>query len=217
MDITGEKYGRWTVLNRSPENKRKWVCKCSCGTVKTVHESNLRSGYSKSCGCLASETTTKRNMSHGGAHTRLYQVWSNMRRRCSDPKNNRYQNYGDRGIRVCEEWEHFENFREWAYATGYDDKAPYGVCTIERINTDGNYEPSNCTWKSIKEQCSNRTSNILITYNGKTLTATEWEKELHFSKDRVCMRIRRGWTPIEAVSIPIGGKRGNARANIQVH
>ncbi len=212
MNIEGKKYGRLTVISKDSTNNKKWICECECGKVKSIWQSNLTTGRTLSCGCLASEITARRNYKHGGSKERLYEVWENMRKRCSNPKNNRYKNYGGKGVKVCDEWQEYKVFREWAYATGYDEFAEYGQCTIERIDVGGNYEPSNCTWKTIKEQCYNRTSNKILTYNGKSQTLTEWENEIGCGKYIIGNRLRKGWTVEEALSIPIGGKRGNSRA-----
>lgn len=212
MAKTGDKYGRWTLIHPDEKTDKKWICKCDCGTLKSVWLSNITSGKTKSCGCYGREALSLRDYKHGGAKERLYHVWCNMRRRCYDPKNNRYQNYGGKGVKVCDEWQDYATFREWAYSTGYDDKATYGKCTIERIDVDGNYEPSNCTWKTIKEQCYNRTSNRYLSFNGKTQTITEWEKELHLPKDRIGDRLRKGWSIERALSTPLRYHYGNKAA-----
>lgn len=206
-------YGWWTLLYRDPTDKRKWVCKCKCGTIKSVWISNLRDGKTLSCGCYGTKKTRERNLTHGGAKERLYQVWQNMRRRCNDPKNNRYANYGGRGIKVCKEWSDYAVFRKWAQSSGYDENAEYGKCTLERINVDGDYEPSNCTWKTIKAQCYNRTSNHTITFNGKTQTLTEWENELGFPSDRLGNRLRKGWSIERAITTPLRSRNGDRKAS----
>lgn len=203
MDLVGKRFGRWTAIEKDPQHNRKWICKCDCGTVKSVYANNLTRGKTVSCGCHKREVTINRNTTHGKAHSRLYFVWSNMRRRCNDPKNNRYSSYGGRGIRVCDAWNDFQTFYEWAMKSGYDDTAKYGECTLERIDVNKGYEPDNCTWTDIKNQCNNRTLNVLLTFNGKTQNITQWEHELGFSKDRLANRLRKGWTVERALTTPL--------------
>lgn len=208
----GDKFGRWTIIDFD-DNKKKVICKCDCGKIKSVWKNNLTTGKTLSCGCLISETTAKRNYKHGGTKTRLYNVWSNMKGRCYDPHDTRYQNYGARGITVCDEWMNFANFREWAMMTGYKNDAKYGECTLERINVNGNYYPDNCRWATIKEQNFNRSSNKILEYKGKKQTLTEWEHEIGCNSYVIGNRLRKGWTVEEALSIPIGGKRVHSRAD----
>lgn len=203
QELIGRRFGRYVVIDICPENNRKVLCRCDCGNERYVDKFNLLGNKTHSCGCLTKEVTAERNYKHGETGTRLYNVWSNMHRRCNDPKNNRYENYGGKGVKVCKQWDEFSNFKKWADKTGYDPDAKYGECTIERKNVNGDYKPSNCCWKNIKEQCNNRTSNVMLTYNGETKHLSEWEKELGFKKDRVGQRLRRGWSVEKALSTPV--------------
>jgi hypothetical protein len=205
-DRIGEKFGRYLVIAPCDFDKRRVLCRCDCGTEKYVYKNNLFSGKTYSCGCLAKERTMERSRTHGQASTRLYMVWANMRRRCYDKHNNRYQNYGGRGIKVCDEWLDFAGFKKWADENGYDPKADYGKCTIDRINPDGDYEPQNCRWTTIQEQNMNRTSTKYITYKGMTKTVTQWDEYLGFGKDRVASRLRKGWSIERAIETPIKRK-----------
>ena len=152
IDLSGQKFGKLTVLERANPNQKggaRWLCQCECGQTTTVDSYSLRSGHTKSCGCIHGEF-------HGSSYSRLYGVWNNMRNRCYNPNKESYKHYGGRGIRVCDEWLHsFAAFKEWAMSTGYDPSAPYGQCTLDRIDVNGNYEPSNCRWVDFKTQANN--------------------------------------------------------------
>lgn len=156
IDITGERYGRLIAIRRLDRRRNGhtvWLCKCDCGNETEVVIGSLRNGLTRSCGCLNAE----RRIEHGMTHTRLYGVWLGMRRRCDYKKHRDYPNYGGRGIKVCPQWrDSFSSFYEWAIANGYDETAPYMACTLDRIDPDGDYEPSNCRWVDAKTQANNR-------------------------------------------------------------
>jgi hypothetical protein len=152
-DLTGQKFGRLTVLKTFRENGRtKCECICDCGNKKIIMGSELRRGRTKSCGCLQKERVIKNQTTHGLTHSRIYMTWNDMKRRCYNTKCKNYRYYGQKGIKVCEEWKNnFINFYNWAMVNGYDD-----TLTIDRIDVYGNYEPSNCRWLTIQEQQNNR-------------------------------------------------------------
>lgn len=169
-DISNQRFGRLTVIERaenSKSGKTRWRCQCDCGNTVSVQASSLKGGITRSCGCLQREIVSQNNRSmvgklhplfkHGDKGSRLYTIWRNMKKRCNNPNRRDYKNYGGRGIVVCDEWLHdYTAFHNWAMANGYDPDAPYGQCTLDRIDVDGNYCPQNCRWVSMAVQNQNK-------------------------------------------------------------
>lgn len=150
IDITGQRFGRLTVIKRA--DSRTWYCKCDCGNITKADSYQLRHGITKSCGCFHRELCGDKHRKHGMTRTRLYRIFYKMHERCYRTTNDNYKYYGGLGVKVCDEWFHnFENFKEWSLQNGYNDEL-----TLDRINPAGNYEPSNCRWATWKQQCENR-------------------------------------------------------------
>lgn len=202
-EFVGKRFGRLTGVGTCFGNNHKTmvVCLCACGKSSTVSPQALRTKATRSCGCLAKETSAKqgkKNRTHGRSTTATYSVWRNMLTRCDNPRAFAFHRYGGRGITVCERWRSFANFR-------LDMGDPKKGATIDRIDNDGNYEPGNCRWASRVQQANNRIKNRFIVAFGQTKTLAEW------SRDRKCRagyvailkRIGRGWKPEDAITRPL--------------
>lgn len=199
IDLTGQKFGRLTAIySVSGPNGRLWYCKCDCGKMKEKPLSGyeLKTKKRNHCGCIKQKNGMYK---HGQSDTKLYKVWSAMKARCRNPNDKAYQNYGGRGITYCNDWEDFETFYEWAMESGYKEEL-----TLERIDNNGNYEPSNCTWIPKSEQTNNRRINKDITYKGQTRNMKEWANELGFDYHVIQSRISKlGWSVEKAFETPV--------------
>ena len=195
IDLTGKRFGKLTVLSRaenSKANTAKWLCRCDCGNTCIVYGSSLRRGQTQSCGCLRGDRNKERS-THGMRKTRLYGVWNNMRRRCYEPTTKSFKDYGGRGIKEP------ETFFDWAKASGYAE----GL-TIERIDVNGNYEPSNCKWITKEEQARNKTNSFIVEIDGESKCLAEWCEIYEINYFTVHQRIAKlGWSPIKALTTPI--------------
>lgn len=193
-----EKYGKLTVLNIDHTKKYNngtiiyfVKCKCDCGNEKIVNYNNLKRGLVKSCGCIV-------KTAYGLSKTRLYKIYKHMKERCYSPKDINYKNYGKKGICVCQEWlDDFIIFQKWALSNGYSDKL-----TIDRINVNGNYEPSNCRWIDIKTQQRNRSNNRILEYKGEKKTITEWAEIVGLKYRNLYYRLNNGYSIEEALEKP---------------
>ena len=177
-DIVGKKFGRLHVCSfshseiRGERKERKFFyeCLCDCGQKCIAERKKIKSGNTRSCGCLRKELVKSRRFKHGKEKTRLYRIWQCMKARCFYPKYSRYKYYGGRGITMCKEWKNdFKAFYDWSMANGYKEDL-----TIDRIDVNGNYEPSNCRWATLKEQANNRQHTRLVEYGNEIKPLSEW-------------------------------------------
>lgn len=178
------------------KSKEMWLCLCECGNTTIVTGSNLINNHTKSCGCLNYQ---KCNLKHGLCNTRLYNIYEKMKSRCYTKSCREYSLYGGRGITICNEWlDDFTNFHNWAMENGYRDDL-----TIDRIDVNGNYEPSNCRWATWKMQQNNRRNNKFITYKGITMTLSQWSDEIGIAQDTLGARLLNGWSVEKALTTPL--------------
>ena len=197
LDLTGKRFGRLVVMEIAEKqyDHETWLCKCDCGNEKIISKRSLLSGSSRSCGCLLDETRKKPNrITHNLSKTRIYKEFYSMRSRCKRDSPC-HKNYYEKGISVCDEWSSengFEAFLNWSLLNGYND----GL-TLDRIDNNGNYEPSNCRWVTYKEQQNNKSTNVYIHYCGETKTLKQWSEYLNLSYGMLKARHRLGIKPPE--------------------
>ena len=195
--MIGQTFGYLTVIERLNRDKKLGMlfrCRCECGNERTVPHSNLLTGNTRSCGCL--KLRANGLPFRGASRLRAFQTWKHMRERCEDPANKSYPRYGGRGIKVCDGWLRFENF--------FADmgERPPGL-TLERVDNERDYEPSNCIWADMRRQQNNRSNNRLITYRGEARTIAQWARELNMPSTTLTNRLRLlGWTVERAFTEP---------------
>lgn len=202
IDLTGQKFGRLTVIERAENGKQGhtyWLCKCICGNKTIVRGNHLRKGLIRSCGCLESENRKTMSTTHGLTKTRLYNIWGHIIQRCTNPNSKNYERYGGRGITICEKWRNdFVSFYEWAINNGYKEDL-----TIDRIDNNKGYFPDNCRWTDKITQANNTRSNRFLTFNNKTQTIAQWARELELNANRIGDRLNHGWSIEKALTTPI--------------
>lgn len=208
-DLTGQVFGRLTVI--SPHHTTRlgtyWNCKCICGNECVVLTTKLSNGHTTSCGCRKEEINqaiSDMNKTHELSNSRIYSIYRGMISRCYNNYSTNYKRYGGRGITVCQEWlDDFMNFYNWAMDNGYSDDL-----SIDRIDPNGNYEPSNCRWATAKEQANNTRSTVFLTYNGETKSASEWAEITGIRQGTIVRRkTSYGWSDEECLTIKVGEKR----------
>lgn len=205
-NLLNQRFGELLVIEEAPDyiqpNGKKitrWLCQCDCGNQTIVRSNNLKGGRTKSCG-HQNEKHSHSAAANDGKNTPTYNSWLAMKTRCYNSNAANYHNYGGRGIVVCDRW--LNSFNAFLADMG---ECPEGM-SIDRIDNDGNYQPSNCKWSTKREQDNNRRTNRNITLQGRTQTMTQWCRELNLNKDTIKRRLYRGWSEVDALTIPINSQ-----------
>jgi len=196
IDITGQTFGRLTVISTAQrvDGKVAWKCECECGTECIKKGMNLRAGKTKSCGCLKIDVSGARFRTHGLTDSPEYKVWAVAKERCYRVNNPKYKSYGARGIAMCDRWRYsFSNFIEdmGKRPPPHPINGPY---SIERTDNDGDYCPENCKWATIIEQANNTRTNRFITYKNETLTLQQWSRRTGIIRETIAARLNAGWS-----------------------
>lgn len=202
-DISGQKWNHLIAIEFSGRNKfgqQIWLFECDCvlKTRKQLALNNVKTGKTKSCGCETKRIVT---IKHGMSGTRLHRIWTNMHYRCYNKKCRRYKDYGGMNIQIHNEWlgtNGFQNFYNWSMKNGYQDNL-----TIDRINNNFGYSPDNCKWSTNLEQQRRKRNNVLLTFNGKTQTISQWAEESELSNTILYSRHKRGWNDNQILTTPI--------------
>lgn len=194
-DMTGQRFGAWVVLRPSVTSKNgivKWLCRCDCGDERSVFGTALRARRTLSCGCKKGELVSEAKKTHGRTDSPTYKSWRAMWARCTKPSTHGYAEYGGRGIKVCERWKSFEHF------LADMGERPEGM-TLDRFpNRDGNYEPGNCRWAPPKEQAFNRSSTVVVSYQGEEMSLAEFGRKIGMTRQKVRYWYeKRGLSPNE--------------------
>jgi len=209
VDLGGERFGRLVVIERygcNVQGRAKWLCRCDCGRETAVDSRNLKSGNTRSCGCLRRDISVAKATIHGhkrgGKASPAYESWTHMIQRCTNHKNKDYRYYGGRGITVCERWREFRNFLK-------DMGEPPPGHEIDRIDNDKSYEPRNCRWVTRAENNRNTRRNRLLSHNGRTQCMAQWDRTLGLFAGCTSQRIRRGWQVERALAEASTGDQGD--------
>lgn len=203
--LVGKRFGRLTVIQEIKEGRKIvfCLCLCDCGKIKKVRVASIKSGQTKSCGCLvvekAKEIQSRCFYKHGLTKTRIHKIWTQIKQRCFNKKAPFYKNYGGRGICMYAEWKNnFLLFYDWALKNGYQDNL-----TIDRIDVNGNYEPSNCRWITMLEQTKNTRKSVFIIYKGERKIASDWAKTIGVDRNILYRRKRMGWSDKDIIETPV--------------
>lgn len=200
----GQRYGRLMVISQaasaissSGKTRRRWLCRCDCGNEAIVRQGDLRSGNTQSCGCLYRLTRPFWFLTHGESKTQIYKAWSTMKERCYNPHNEKYPDYGGRGITVCDRWR--KSFLAFIADMG---PRPPGK-SIDRIDNNGNYEPGNCRWATRAVQAANRRNNVIVEWRGEKMILRDAINLAGLPRKAVEHRLRRGWPLDQALKTPL--------------
>jgi len=199
IDLTGRRFGKLFVLGiaaRVNGKRPMWICRCDCGRTKTILGNSIRSGKTKSCGCFIF-SFNQLKVVHGMSKTSEYKTWGKMKDRCYNKNNDRYHDYGGRGIKVCDRW--LESFENFLLDMG---KKPTSRHSLDRVNNNEDYSPENCRWATGIEQARNKRKTLWISMMGETRPLTEWASKFGISPPKVRSRIKIGWENERAFSTP---------------
>ena len=202
-DLTGKIFTKITILSHSHTTKYGavyWNCKCACGNEKIIRGTNLKSGVTKSCGCYQKQAVT----THGMTHTKTFKTWETMKQRCLNANAPDYPRYGGRGVDVCKRWQNsFKNF-----LNDMGERPPNK--TLDRINVDSDYKPSNCRWATRSQQQRNKTTTPRFKHKGENLTVSEWAKRSGLTVKIIMWRVNAGWNFSKILNTPIRSKKSNS-------
>jgi hypothetical protein len=205
IDLTGQRFGRLTVVARAENNKRgqrQWGCECDCGNHVVILRASLRHGHTRSCGCLKKEKSTQHarslNLKHDMHGTPTYQSYQSAKRRCQNPNDPSYADYGARGIKFI-----YASFEDFLDDLGW---RPPGT-TLERCDNAGHYERGCCRWATPTEQNNNKRNNRLVTAFGRTRTLARWARETGINSQTLRGRLNKGWLPEKALIAPVRPRR----------
>lgn len=204
----GDKFSRWTAISKDSSKYNYWICRCECGTEKSVFIGSLRCGRSKSCGCLPRNGGDGFAIRHGDYRSAEYRVWSSMLTRCSNPKSKAYEFYGARGIIVCPRWQGESGFSNFLADMG---RRPSSVHSLDRIETNGNYEKGNCRWTTKDIQSRNTRRNRYFDINGEKKCLLDLCRDYNISYSLVHGRLTDGWAIERALTTPVQNKYSHSR------
>ncbi len=200
----GSRFCRLTAVAEQPRdgNPITWLFHCDCGADFVARAAKVKSGHTRSCGCLSRETSRKRLLRHGYGNykTREYRVWCCLKARCHNPRNCSYPDYGARGITVCDRWLGRDGFLNFLADMG---ACPSTSHSIDRLDNSRGYSPDNCAWRTHTEQMNNRRGNVTLTYNGETLTLSQWSRRLNIKRATLNARVRMGWDATRTITTPV--------------
>lgn len=211
----GKKYGRLTIINDLEDgvapggsHYRMVRCLCDCGNTCSSRLADIKKGHTSSCGCYFKETFIKHGFDcNNSKNKRIYHIYHDIKKRCYNKNCKNYKNYGGRGISMCDKWLHdFTSFATWCLNNGYSDEL-----TIDRINNDGNYEPSNCRWVDAITQGNNRSDNVVIYHNNEKMTLIQWCRKLGLKYSTYKSRRRRGYNIEYSLFTPVNKMSEYAR------
>jgi hypothetical protein len=206
QDITGHRFGRWTVVSYAGRvgSNHQWLCRCDCGAEKSVQGNNLKSSKSRSCGCLHSEVTAATNYRHGHRNAPEYGAWCDMKSRCLLQNRESWENYGGRGIRVCDRW--LSSFETFLADVGPKPSPRHSLDRYPDVN--GNYEPGNVRWATPVEQANNTRANRHVDFGGKRMSVSDAARLAGLKPSQVYTRLHDGWSVERALTSPIVGRWG---------